>query len=60
MAMAFVGVDTTEYHPMPIEQSHPEPEHMEWGNGMSVLYLDEGRWIQFDPEQDAVEVSEHC
>lgn len=43
---------------MATKQSPPEPEHMEWGNGTSVLYWGEGEWIQYDPETDTVDLAD--
>jgi hypothetical protein len=45
---------------MVVKESRAEPDHMEWGNGRSVIYWDEGVWIQYDPETDAVDLEDKC
>lgn len=44
---------------MSVNESHPEPDRMEWGNGMRVIYCGEGEWIQFDPETDMVDLKDN-
>lgn len=44
---------------MSVNESHPEPDHMEWGDGTRIIYWGEGEWVQFDPEADIVDLEEN-